>query len=271
MKTKLIKQDLEKLGLSARQADVYWLLVRQSEIRISQIVSALQIPRSSVYEILRKLFEFGLVEEIIDGKFKRLKAYPLSAFKHRLEEKIDELQKLRTGAAELEKTLSLLPEGEALPSTIVRYYKGVAGGRQLMWNSLKAKDTVYVYSAYGRSKFVGKKFYKNFVAESSIRNIQEKVLINPTKRALELIKSDTGSALARTDTNDIRMLGKKSLNIKGETFVYNNIYALIYLYNQEINGFEIESQRFSETQRSIFETLWAMAKPIAYLKPVKRR
>jgi hypothetical protein len=47
--------------------------------------------------------------------------------------------------------------------------------------------------------------------------------------------------------------------------MYDNIYAVIYLKNVEINGFEIESQEFVDTQRAIFETLWTDAKPVLEL------
>lgn len=105
----------------------------------------------------------------------------------------------------------------------------------------------------------------DFVKESYARNIKEKVLINPTSRAINLIKRDTGSPLARTATKDVRFLSEKSLVIRGETFIYDNIYALVYLNTVGINGFEIESRDFTQTQRSIFETLYDLAKPISTL------
>lgn len=118
---------------------------------------------------------------------------------------------------------------------------------------------MYVYSEFGRSKFVGKNFYQDFVAESAARRIKENVLINPTERALGLIKRDSGSSLARTNHDDIRTLTEEHLVIRGETFIYDNTYAQVYLDKGEINGFEIESSYFVETQVSIFKTLWNMA------------
>ena len=149
--------------------------------------------------------------------------------------------------------------------TNVRYYKGVSGARQLLWNTLKAKDTVYVYSAWGRGRYVGIKFYKSFVNESGEKEIKEKVLINPTKRVLTSIRKYAGSSIARTATKDIRALSEENILIKGETFIYDNVYAQLYLREEEISGFEIESSNFIETQRSIFKTLWEMAKPVSSL------
>lgn len=102
----------------------------------------------------------------------------------------------------------------------------------------------------------------NFVSESYKRNIKEKILTNPTEQTISLIKRDTGTPLARSDTKNIRILPEISVPIKGDALIYNGIYAQVYLHNKEIYGFEIESRDFVDTQRSIFETLWATAEPI---------
>ncbi|MBI2032026.1 MAG: ArsR family transcriptional regulator [Candidatus Levybacteria bacterium] len=263
--TKDIAKGLEKFGLTKDQALIYLTLVQYGELRIQDISNSTNIPRSSVYESLKNLYGLGLVEKIIDHKFIRIKAYPIGSLRHNLNEKSLRLQTLMNELNDLEKSISNLPDTTSLPSTTVRYYKGLSAGRQLFWNTLNAKSTVYVYSSYGRSKFVGKKFYKDFVSESIDREIKEMVLINPTDKAIRLIKRDTGSPLARTKIKDLRYLSEENLLIKGETFIYNNIFAQINLSVGEINGFEVESNGFSEMQRSIFKTLWQNAKPISLL------
>lgn len=262
---KVIAKELEKFGLSKKQALIYLSLVQRGGLKIQEIANLTQIPRSSVYESLKVLLEMGLVEKVIDHKSVRIKPYPIGSMRHNLNEKLLHLQTLMTDLDSLEDAITSLPGASVLPSTTIRYYQGVSGARQLFWNSLKAKSTVYVYSAYGRSKFVGKKFYMDFVKESSEREIKEKVLINPTDRALNLIKRDTGSPLARTRIKDLRFLSEKNLLIRGETFIYDNVYAQVRLDAREINGFEVESPSFTETQRSMFKTLWNIAKPISSL------
>jgi sugar-specific transcriptional regulator TrmB len=260
-----IEKKLSDLGLSKNQIQIYLLLVQHGELRIQEIANITHIPRSSVYECLTVLHEHGLIEQIVDHKFIRISPYPVSSIRHELNEKLQQLQTQLTTLEDIEKSLTLLPKTNSLTTTVVRYYKDVSGARQLFWNTLKAQSTVYVYSAFGRSKFVGKRFYMDFVKESQFRNIQEQVLINPTERALSLIQRDTGTALARTDPKNIRFLDYENLHIKGETFIYDNIFAQVYLDTEGINGFEIESPDFVESQHSIFQTLWQTAKPLAEL------
>ncbi len=264
-----LKRRLQEFGLSENQALIYLILIEHRELRIQEIVRLAQMPRSSVYESLRALSAHGLTAEIVEENHKKIRPYPISAMRHALQEKMLELQKLTGGLEELDEVLTNTTHADSLRSTTVRYYKDVAGARQLFWNTLKAQSTMYVYSAFGRSKFVGKKFYMDFVAESADRGIREMVLINPTARALGLIKRDNESPLARTKIDDIRALPEKDISITGETFIYDNVYAQVYVDTEhdttEINGFEIESTQFTDSQRSIFETLWGMAQPLDQL------
>src|SRR5260221_12305048 len=121
---------------------------------------------------------------------------------------------------------------------------------------------VFVYSYFGRTKYVGVKFYESFVRESKNKQIREKVIINPSERVLNLFKSDNGTPRARTKPEDIRLIDVNLINIQGETFIYDNIFSTVYLDKEDIVGFEIESEDFANTHRSIFNTNWNLAKEL---------
>jgi sugar-specific transcriptional regulator TrmB len=258
------KKELEKFGLSPNQAQIYLLLVQYKELRIQEIVKLSQIPRSSVYECLKGLFELGIAEEVIRDTYKTIRPYSVGVMRHGLDEQMLQLKRLTSDLENLEKTLALSELSNSSHQTSVRYYKGRSGARQLYWNTLKAQSTVYVYSDWGRGRYVGMRFYENFVAESRNRNIKEKVLINLKQSTLESIKKLTypGSSISRTRLEDIRVINKEDILIQGDTLIYDDVYSQVYLKNVEINGFEIQSKLFTDTQRSIFETLWKMGKPI---------
>jgi len=260
-----IHKRLQKFGLSEKQAELYVFLLRQGNVRISDIVKALELPRSSVYETLKGLFDLGLAEEIIENSYKVIHAYPIESIRHQLVERMRELEQQTNELEGLEKALQVLPAIPAPVAAIIRYYKGRAGARQLFWNTLKAKNTLYVQSEWGRGRYVGIDFYKSFVAESYARNVQEKVLANASPRVLDSIRQHTGTPISRADPGRIRCVAEDVVLFKGETLMYDNIYAHIFLKNEEISGFEIESQQFVDTQRAIFEILWAQAKPLSEL------
>jgi sugar-specific transcriptional regulator TrmB len=259
-----LEKELIKFGLSENQAKIYLLLVAHKELRIQEITKYAEIPRSSVYEGLKRLFELGIAEEVIGESYKMIRPYSVGAMHHGLDEEMLRVQRLKADLSALEQTIAVRPPDKAQDNSAVKYYKDRSGARQLYWNTLGAKNTVYVFSDWGRGRYVGMRFYERFVEESRNREITEKVLINPTSYALESIRQFTypGSAISRTRLEDIRVLDESVIKIKGDTLMYDDVYATVYLKNVQINGFEIESPHFADTQRSIFETLWDMAEPI---------
>lgn len=262
-----VQRELQKFGLSKDQAKIYLLLVEHQELRIQEITNLAKIPRSSVYENLKKLYELGIAEEIVYESYKKIRPYSVGVMRHGLDEKALEINRLVNDLEKLEKAIPLIRAANDTGATSVRYYKERSGARQLYWNTLKAQSTVYVYSDWGRGRYVGMKYYERFVAESRHRHIKEKVLINATPSALDSIRiyNYPGSPISRTKLEDLRVLDEKKIRIQGDTLIYDNVYAQVYLKNIEINGFEIESQQFVETQRSIFEALWETALPIKTL------
>lgn len=260
-----IHGSLLELGLTPKQIDIYLLLLQGGSLRVSDMVRALAMPRSSVYESLKGLFEFGLIEEVVENSFKRIRAYPLSAMRRNLEEKIKDLEEKSSRLDEIEKTIAALPGNDRGLPTVVRYYKGRAGARQLLWNTLKSTDRLYVYSEWGRGQYVGMEFYRTFVRESRKRDIKEHVLTNSLPRVIDSIRTYVGTDISRAKVETIRALDAEQVTFKGETFMYDNIYAQIYLKDEQITGFEIESQQFIDTQRAIFDMLWNSATPVSSL------
>ncbi|HSX44821.1 MAG TPA: helix-turn-helix domain-containing protein [Candidatus Saccharimonadales bacterium] len=257
-----LKKRLEKFGLSPKQAEIYVYLIQSGNSRISEIVRNLKIPRSSVYENLKGLKQQGLVEELIENNYRTIQAYSIGLLKDHLDEQMTKLETQIGELNNLEKVMEVIPGIKPSPPVRIRYYEGKSGAQQLFWNSLKAKDTLYVYSEWGRGRFVGIKFYKNFVTESYRRNIKEHVLTNPLPRIAQSMKEHTGSPLSRTDLTNIRFIDEAKIRFRGETLIYDNIYAQIYLKHNLISGFEIESPDFTQTQRAIFEGLWEPAGPV---------
>jgi len=260
-----IKRRLARLGLTKNQADIYLLLLQRGNSRVTDFVNILKIPRSSVYENLKGLYELGLAEEIVENSFKRIRAYPLSLLKHRLNEDISKLKEQSADLERLEKELEEIPSDPNQTTTTVRYYKGIAGARQIFWNTLKSKDVIYVYGEWGRSQYLGVEFYKNFVTESYERNFQEQVLTNSTLRVLDSIRAGINGPTSRTKIENVKVLPVEAVAFTGDTLIYDDIYAQVFLKDEVINGFEIQSEQFVKTQRAIFESLWKSATKLSEL------
>ncbi len=262
---KEVKNELKRFGLSENQVLIYLTLIQHGSLRIQEIANLASIPRTTVADSLKILLQLGLVERIVEDNFVRINPYPLSSMKHTLREKLIELQTQMDKLDHLESVIESLPGNKRPQPATVRYYKGVSGARQLLWNTLSTKETVLVYSAWGRGSYVGINFYKSFVSESKQRQIKERVLVNPREHLLESVRKYAGTSIGRTLPTSIRGIDQQHVWIKGETFIYDNIFAELYLHDREINGFEIEGENFANMQKTIFETLWNMATPLTDL------
>jgi sugar-specific transcriptional regulator TrmB len=260
-----LKSELQKFGLSDKQAEIYLLLIEQGELRIKELVEVTRIPRSSVYESLKGLQALGLIEKMVEENFALIRPYPLSSIKHNLQDQIQELQSLTTEIETLDKSLQTYKNANQDSSTNIRYYKGRSGARQILWNTFKAKGVLYVYSEWGRGQYVGMEFYRKFVRESQERRVSERVITNSSARVLDSIRTYVGSDISRAKIERIRALSEDQITFKGDTFMYNNIYAQVYLKDKQITGFEIESQQFVDAQRAIFDILWDSATPVSSL------
>lgn len=263
MSTATLETELKKFGLNHNQAVIYLALIENKELRIQEIAKITGIARSSVYESLKGLYELGIAEEVVEENYKKIRPYSVGAIHHGLDEELLKISRLKKDLNKLEKTLISPQVKENGP--VMRLYRGRSGARQLYWNSLKAQGTVLVYSDWGRERYVGIKYYERFVSESRARHIQEKVLINLSPATLESIKrfNYPNSVNSRTKLADIRVIDKKLMKITGDTLIYDSTYACVYLKSVEINGFEIQNQNFVETQQSVFDTLWSLARPIS--------
>lgn len=258
---------LTALGLTNEQAQIYVLLVQQGELRINEIVKHTGIARSSVYENLKKLSDWELAEEIVEDGYKRIRPYPIAALKRSFSEQILDLKEKAEGLDLLEQALEKQIGQTKTGVSKIRYYQGRSGARQIFWNTLKAKNMLYVYSEWGRGRYLGINFYKKFVEESYARNIKEKVITNPTSQTLHSIRDHANTPVSRTKLSTIRTIPVEQIKLKGDSLMYDNTFAQVYLKDGEIHGFEIENSDFVKFQRQLFEQQWQNATPVAqYLR-----
>jgi hypothetical protein len=131
-------------------------------------------------------------------------------------------------------------------------YDNIDGPRQVNRNSLRAKKELRVIEASYASLSV---MFEQHEAEE----IRKKFLKNRTK-----IYEITNHAY-RDYTNvegfdeicmDTRYIDPKRFTIDVETLIYDDVVAF-YTYNgEDLFSFEVISERFAETQKRFFDSLW---------------
>lgn len=252
---------LQTLGLSPLEANLYLYLAEHPPTSALNLSRALATPRTSVYDTLTRLSEKGLITRSVKAKSTLYQASPPSHFDSLIQSEAEKVEGMTQALKSL--TSALTERAGELESTEVRYYQGAEGMRQMIWNCLRAKKEIVGYSVFGRVEVVGLKFYQRFVDEFASRKLSDRVLVNPNKRTMDYIFKDVKPGFHQLSFQNIRSLPAKDLYIAGDTTIYNNVYAVSYWHGHEVVGVEIENPDFVKHELSIFELLWKMAKPIS--------
>jgi sugar-specific transcriptional regulator TrmB len=256
-----VLEKLHQFGLNEIECQIYLYILNKNPQSILNIAKNLNIPRTSIYDNSQKLIEKGLVEKIIEYKTQKIKAYPLDILEHLIDKEKERVEKLNDTLEFLKQNLS--PIVNLSLNTQVRYYSGVQGFRQMIWNTLAADKEVVGYSIFGRKEIVGEKFYKKYSKEFKLRGLVDRCIINPRKETLDVVEKDITPGESQITRDNIRIFEAYELYTSGDTSIYNNTFAVCYWKEGEVVGVEIENAELVKTQKTIFELLWKVAKPIA--------
>lgn len=133
---KLIEEYLIELGFSWEASRLYGELASKGPMTILEASRATEIERTALYRLIDDLTARGLIEEVLEHKSRRLQAVSPHKIKDILENEKRRIEKLENEFPEFEKLIRSLPQNN---STQVRYYRGMAGIKQILWNETKAK------------------------------------------------------------------------------------------------------------------------------------
>jgi sugar-specific transcriptional regulator TrmB len=225
-----------------------------------ELSRATNIPRSSVYRIASELVKMKFAEWVVDKRGNEIKVVLPEQLGFVVEDKKEELGELQDALHNLKDMVGNIVSG--VPKTQVRYYQGVDGLRQILWNALSAKKYVIGYSEFGRIEPVGQKFYDRWVKEFKVRKLSDRVITN--EKNFDYLKKYVISTLDRhqLDKTGIRIIPSDIYYCTGDHSLYNDVYAMSYWKKGEIVGVEIENSELVKMHKSIFELLWGIAKPL---------
>lgn len=250
---------LAGFDLNAIEARIYLILFNKPPQSILAIARQLSLPRTTIYDNAQKMVEKGILTRVVRYKSQMLQASPLDSLASIIDKEKVRLEDLEATLTELKE--SLTKSVDAATTTQVRYFHGASGFQQMMWRALVAQKEHVGYSELGRVAVVGKKFLDRWFEEMIQRNIKDRVVVNPKKETLEAL-TRASEAEKRRIYQKTRCITQKQLDIIGDTTIYNNVFAVAWWKHGEVVGVEIENPQLVKTQKTIFEILWKLAKPL---------
>lgn len=260
-----IQQNLKILGLSEEESIVYINLLNKTSAGILEISREVNIPRTNVYRICDELVKKKFAKWIVGDRGSNIEAVRPRHLDFLIKEKESELE----GYANSLNSLQEMAQDIAtkVPKTQVRYYQGKEGIKQIIWNTLKAKNEVFGYSEFGRIEVVGKAYYTKYVEEFKFRKIKDRAISN--QKCLDYyVKYVIGKEnIHQIDKDNVKIIPKNIFYVSGDHSIYNDIYSMSYWKSNEVVGVEIQNPELVKLHKTIFELMWKLAEPVEkYLK-----
>lgn len=238
-----MKDFLEKIGLSEKEASIYLHLLKVDNNSVADIAKHTKINRTTVYPVLEQLMKKEFVEEIKEGGKIFYKARTPERIESYLQEQKIKIEEQTHEARDIIPQLKgvMRQEGER---PVIEYHEG----RDAIVNAIKTrnfdpKDKDYFYTIYPRDRIEKLFTEKELQLARSIRinkDIRSKSIYTYNKG--EYAPDNTGDRI-RIDSRDYPI--KADISVHGDTI---HIHTL----GEHLGSIYIKSLDVADTFRTLF-------------------
>ncbi|HJX50215.1 hypothetical protein A3K73_05220 [Candidatus Pacearchaeota archaeon RBG_13_36_9] len=245
-----MEEELKLLGLNEVDIKVYLTLLRLGESTAAQIAAKAEIPRASIYDVLERLEQEGLVSYIIRDFKKYFSASEPKTIVEGLEYKKKKIKDILPELEEIKKQTST----EATKTEIYEGKKGI----QTIMNLMLEEKEMFVMGASRKTAEVMPFFMEKWMKERIKRKIKVKIIYNDTK---EIRKSLKGAKeyLGLGKGWDYRFLHTDYLS-PIMTLIFGNNVAMINWVKDNPSLILIKSKDIAETYKQYILRLWEISK-----------
>ncbi|MFH1294868.1 MAG: helix-turn-helix domain-containing protein [Candidatus Aenigmatarchaeota archaeon] len=233
---------LREYGLSEKESLVYLALLRGGSTTVTPLLKITQLQRGSLYDILERLVEKGLVSYVIKADRKNFEAVDPRKLLELLEQKKDAIKE----------ALPALLAKQNLEEPKVTIYKGRKGLKSVYMDTLRSQSTDYVMGASGKLKnALGDSFFARFQREHNRQKRKTTKIIFCEDARGSPSMGDMGYA-------EIRFVPEE-YETPSHTLIYDN-KVVIHVLEETPICIMIESQAVAKSYKNFFDNLWKIAK-----------
>ena len=248
---------LKQVGLDVEQAKVYLFLQENGPSTVLAISRGLETGRTKLYPALEEMVKKQVVavhDRHYGTTYEALPPENLEFLVSTYERKAEGLRhNLSATIHALNSSRASSPNG----SKIVEY-RGLDGLKQMNWNLVsKAKDHYKVFELSALDHHAGfNTQFKQKLDEIEIKNklITFDLTNNPERLKTHVLNPQRKNIFAYIDSSIFK--------IEFETYIYNNVVALLSYENEDIFGVEIYNDKLARQQEQLFDLLWSQATPL---------
>jgi len=249
----MLSNILNNIGLSSKEIAVYIAAIRLGSSPISMIAKRADLPRSTTYNVLRKMEKDGIAKYLKKGNtmyYTVLKPKELIDYLHYRKEKLnDGINLIETYLPQLEK---LINPNLKIPK--ITFFEGLQEVKKIYIDILKETKIGQETKAFINLNTIDPNLrdwlFDKFTKQKIKREIKSKVILS-TPSSRKYIK------LNKNHLRETRCIDFKDFPFKVEIDLYGeNRIAIISFAENELFGLIIESENIFITLNSIFEFMW---------------
>lgn len=247
-----INQALKKLGLKDNEIKIYLTLLEVGSTTVGPLAKKVEMYRTYIYDILKKLIEIGLVHYVIEANRRYYEATEPERLLKIIKEKEENLMK------EKEVISEILPKLESIrridkEKQEAFIYRGKRGIKTILEDQLKQKKEVLVLGAQGNFRKTFEYYWEQWNKRREKLKIPIKVIYNGSLKKEKLKQKEILQAKLAT----IKFL-TKDFDFPSTINMWHNKVATI-LWTEQPFAFVIESKEIAKSYRNFFELLWKLA------------
>jgi DNA-binding transcriptional regulator GbsR (MarR family) len=245
---------LRKVGLTENAIRVYSLLLDEGALGIDKIHSHTGIERRHLYDILGKLQNAGLVGFAIEGKRKKYSATHPSRLVNFLEEKEDDIGKIKSDVNDILPGLVKRFEKEK-DETKVDIYRGINGMKAIFEETLQHKENYYIAGNWGVIRFMPKGFWDRYNAKRIRNKVTWWDLVDQ-----ERTWDKSGAFKKKPGKEEYYHTREMPFKVAGPhvIYIYGNVSVQV-IWQENPVAVRIESKHIADSYRKYFWYLWKLA------------
>lgn len=232
-----LSEVLKELGFEDREAKIYLLLLKEGDLAALQLARLSQIDRTTIYDILEKLSNKGIVSVYLENKTKKFKALTPEKLLVYFKEKYSSLERI---IPELNKITSYEKD-----KTTCELFTGKEGLKSVL------KDLISIRKDY---KVIGiKKEYEEILGYFNEQGVLKFDEFNVKEKAIV----EKGTEFKKLKKGDYKYIDEKLSPVT--TLIYNDT-VVFFLWTEPYFAFRIINKTFRKAQEEYFGLLWKIAK-----------
>ncbi len=234
------KKILQDIGLTPKEVDVYLTLLISGESSITEVMSKAHVSRKSIYEILQKLLDKGLVSYVVKDNKKRFVAVNPERLVDIIKEKERNLQNL------LPELLKKYKENKK--EVNIQVFTGTEGMKTVSNNILKLGKTFYVLANEGKIFAFLKYYMPQFLRQKEKMKIYSKIIYSESFRKKNM----------QVPLSEARYVSDKFSSPISLAIYDDNVNILIFSENPI--AIHIQSKEISKSFMNYFNLMWSIGK-----------